>query len=262
MRNLRLDIAYDGAGFYGWQKQPDKPTIQGLIEAAVERVTGIRSVVTGAGRTDAGVHATGQVANFVTTAPIPAGNLCRALNNILPPEIRIMKASDAPEGFHARRSASAKVYRYRILQAQICPPMMARFVCHFPAQLDVQGMAEAASWLEGVHDFTSFAGATQNAVAAGPKAGASAIRHIYHSRISPAKSLPMLTYEVRGSGFLYHMVRNIAGTLIEVGQGNFRPDDIPRILAAQDRSKAGPTAPAEGLCLVRVEYLKPGEQSP
>lgn len=256
MRNLRLDIAYDGTDFCGWQRQPDQDTIQGRIEAAIERITGTSVNLTGSGRTDAGVHAAGQVANFKTHSPIPPVNLKRALNNTLPDAIRILRAEEAPPGFHARYSAAAKLYRYRILQAEVCPPYLARFVCHYPGRLERKRIERAAQWLEGEHDFTSFA-STGDALGedAGEKGQSPfAVRTIFSSKAIWNAPLALLTYEVRGNGFLRHMVRTLAGTLIEVGRGAIDPEDIPAILEAKDRSKAGPTAPARGLWLARVEY--------
>lgn len=264
MRNLRLDIAYDGTDFSGWQRQPDQVTVQGCLEAAVARITGESVSLAGSGRTDAGVHAAGQVANFKTSSPIPPDNLKRALNNALPETLRILRASEAPPEFHARINAVAKLYRYRILQADVCPPYLARFVCHYPGRLDRERIERAAQWIEGEHDFTSFAASgdapgaaideTERTSHAAPCPAPSAVRTIFGSRVfwNPATSI--LTYEVRGSGFLRHMVRTLAGTLLEAGRGAMSADDIPSILEARDRSKAGPTAPARGLCLVRVEY--------
>lgn len=256
MRNLRLDIAYDGTDFCGWQRQPDQDTIQGRIEAALERITGASVNLTGSGRTDAGVHAAGQVANFKTSGPIPPGNLKKALNNTLPDTIRILRVGEAPPEFHARYSAVAKLYRYRILQAEICPPHLARFVCHYPGRLERNRVERAAQWLEGEHDFTSFAstGDTPGEDAGENGRNPSAVRTIFSSKAIWSAPLALLTYEVRGNGFLRHMVRTIVGTLIEVGRGAIDPKDVPAILEAKDRSKAGPTAPARGLWLARVEY--------
>ncbi|MGH9449522.1 MAG: tRNA pseudouridine(38-40) synthase TruA [Terriglobia bacterium] len=258
MRNLRLDLAYDGTEFYGWQIQPHKPTIQGAIEAAVERITGERAAVAGAGRTDAGVHAAGQVACFRTNTLIPCENLNRALNNILPREIRVLRVCEAPAAFHARYAAVAKLYRYRILQSNVCPPFLARFVYHTPVRLDAERMMRAAKCFEGEHDFTSFA-ATEPCRAKPQKTGRrsaprSAVRRISFSRVFWRPETSILTYDVRGNGFLHHMVRNLVGTLIEVGRDAIPPDAIPAILSARRRPEAGPTAPAHGLCLVRVEY--------
>ncbi|MGH9400484.1 MAG: tRNA pseudouridine(38-40) synthase TruA [Terriglobia bacterium] len=264
MRNLRLDIAYDGTDFSGWQRQPDRVTIQGCIEAAVARITGESVSLAGSGRTDAGVHAAGQVANFKIASPIPPDNLKRALNNALPETIRILRVKEAPPEFHARYNAMAKLYRYRILQTDVCPPYLARFVLHYAGQLDRKQMQRAAQWMEGEHDFTSLAAAIEEPGSAGDESGQTsravsraaqpAVRVIFSSRMvwNPATSI--VTYEARGNGFLRHMVRTIAGTLIEVGRGAIPAQDIPSILEARDRSKAGPTAAARGLCLVRVEY--------
>lgn len=255
LRNLRLEIAYDGTDFCGWQRQPGKDTIQGRIEASIERITGESVNLTASGRTDAGVHAAGQVANFFTACPIPAANLTKTLNNTLPETIRILRAGEAPPAFHARYSAVAKVYRYRILRTEICPPHLARFVCHYPGRLDLKRVKRAAGWFEGEHDFTSFATLENSSCGAEePQQSRSAVRTVFSSRVIWNARLSLLTYEIRGNGFLRHMVRTIAGTLIEAGRGAISPDDIPATLNAKDRSKAGPTAPARGLCLVRVEY--------
>lgn len=258
VRNLRLDIAYDGTDYCGWQKQPGKPTIQGALEAAIERLTSRRATVTGAGRTDAGVHAAGQVASCRTESPIPVEHFTRALNRILPNDIRILKASEADHSFHARRSAVAKHYRYRIFRGAICPPYLARFVCHCPFRLNVDRMMCAAEALEGRHDFTSFAasdpgGKRQSGSGAQQREGSN-VRRISRSRVTESGNGRLVIYNVCGDGFLYHMVRNIAGTLIEIGRGAIDPGEMPRILSARDRSQAGPTAPAAGLVLLRVEY--------
>lgn len=253
MRNIRLVIAYDGTDFHGWQRQPQVPTIQEELETRIEKIIGARATLYGSGRTDAGVHAAGQVANFRTECPIPCAGLVKALNDTLPGAIRVRKAEEVPDGFHARYSAKAKTYRYRILQAAICPPFLARYVYHHPYPLDSRRMARAGRMLEGEHDFTSFAG-SDPARKEKDLEEDSNVRQVFHSRIKVQKELQMMVYEIRGSGFLHHMVRNIVGTLLEVGSGNLAPEDIPEILDARDRGKAGATAPASGLWLVRVEY--------
>lgn len=253
MRNIRLVLAYDGTDFHGWQRQPQAPTIQEELEARIEKITGECPTLYGSGRTDAGVHAAGQVANFRTECPIPCERLVKALNDILPVAIRVRKAQDVPAGFHARYRAKAKTYRYRILQAGICPPFLARYVYHHPYPLDVRRMARAARLLEGEHDFTSFAG-SDPARKRKEQSGDSNVREVFRSHIRVRKDLQMIVYEIRGSGFLHHMVRNIVGTLLEVGSGKLSPEDIPQILGVRDRGKAGPTAPASGLWLVKVEY--------
>lgn len=253
MRNIRLTIAYDGTDFHGWQRQPRVPTIQEALETRIARITGAAVTLHGSGRTDAGVHAAGQVANFKTECAIPCASLMKALNDILPASIRVRAAEEVPADFHARHSAKAKTYRYRILQAPVCPPFLARYVYHHPYPLDCRAVARAARLLEGEHDFTSFAGSDPSRKGTACGEGSN-VRKVFHSRIAVRKELQMIIYEVRGSGFLHHMVRNIAGTLLDVGSGKLSPNDIPAIIRARDRGKAGATAPARGLWLVKVEY--------
>ena len=262
MRNIKLILAYDGTDFSGWQRQPNLPTVQECVENAVKRVTGFQSIIYGSGRTDAGVHAAAQVANFKTECRIPCTNLVKALNDALPPTVRIKAASDVALDFHARYGAKSKVYRYRILQSPVCSPFLCRFVYHYPYPLDHPAMARAARLLEGKHDFTSFAAVGGEKEVRSQESEArmrgndshEMTREIFSSRITRRQKLSMLCYDVRGSGFLHHMVRNIVGTLLDVGRGKLAPEDILRILKARDRSAAGPTAPAQGLCLMKVEY--------
>ncbi len=251
MRNILLMLAYDGTDFAGWQRQPDLPTVQGCVEEALERLLGEKVSLCGSGRTDAGVHALNQVANFKTSSPIPRENLVKALNKLLPDAIRAKDAFEVPTDFHARYAARAKTYRYRILQAPVCSPFLSRFVCHFPYPVDRACMAKAARLLEGKHDFTSFAASEGNNEDGGPK---SMVRTLWGSHLFWRPRTSILVYEARGNGFLHHMVRNIVGTLIEFGRGKLEPHDILRILEARDRTRAGPTAPAQGLCLVEVDY--------
>jgi tRNA pseudouridine38-40 synthase len=251
MRNILLVLAYDGTDFAGWQRQPESPTVQACVEEALGKLLGGKAQIWGSGRTDAGVHALNQAANFKTISTIPCENLVKALNHLLPPTVRIKEAREVSETFHARYNVRSKTYRYRILQAPICSPFLWRFVCHHPYPLDRARMAEAARLLEGEHDFTSFAGAEAHGAHEGPK---SMVRTLYRSRILWRPRTSMLIYEVCGSGFLHHMVRSIVGTLLEVGREKLEPEDLLRILAARDRTLAGPTAPAQGLCLVNVEY--------
>ena len=262
MRNLRLIISYDGTDFHGWQRQPDAPTVQECLESAIERILGEKVQVSGSGRTDAGVHALNQVANFRTACKIPCENLLKALNNTLQPTVRVKDVREVPLRFHARYDVRSKTYRYRILQAPVASPFVNRFVWHYPFPLDVVRMARAAKLFKGEHDFTSFAAAegtvgeersATTSVSRG-SAEATLTRTIFTSRILRRARTCMLIYEVTGSGFLHHMVRNIVGTLVEVGRGKLEPADITRILQARDRTLAGPTAPAQGLCLVKVDY--------
>ncbi len=256
MRNIRLILAYDGTDFHGWQRQPDAPSIQAFLEGALHKLTGFPTPVIGSGRTDAGVHASNQVANFKTASSIPCSNFVRALNNLLPPTVRIKSADDVAPGFHARYSALRKTYLYRISTTPVCSPLLWRFVYHHPSYLDRGAMTKAAAHLEGEHDFTSFAAADGQA----EDDGKSNVRRIFRSRLIWRPQSSLLVYSVTGNGFLRYMVRNIVGTLIEVGRGRFAPSDIPVILAAHDRTQAGPTAPAQGLCLMRVEYGDRGIQ--
>ena len=249
MRNLKLVLAYDGTEFSGWQVQPGSATIQGTLASAIGRIAGEKVLPQGSGRTDAGVHALAQVATFATESTIPAENLVRALNDILPPSIRVLEASEAAPDFHARKSARAKTYRYRMYRGAICPPFLARYVWHYPYPLDESAMQRAAGLVVGEHDFTSLA-------AVDPERGCdeevSNVRRIFESRWE--RSGDELTYTIRGNGFLHHMVRNLVGTFVLVGKGTFQPQDVTRILLARDRAAAGATAPASGLFLVQVEY--------
>ena len=250
MRNLKLMLSYDGTDFSGWQVQPDAPTIQGTLASAIGRLTGENVLPQGSGRTDAGMHALAQVATFSTSSSVPSQNFTKALNDILPASIRILDVAEMPDGFHARKSARAKTYRYRIYREPICAPFLARYVWHFPYPLDEAEMSKSAALVEGEHDFTSFA-------AVDPERGSenaevSNVRTIFSSAFE--RQGEELIYTVRGSGFLHHMVRNLVGTFILVGKGTLQPSDVARIIESRDRSAAGATAPASGLFLVNVEY--------
>lgn len=288
-RTWKLVLSYDGSSFYGWQVQPGLPTVQGELGAAIARVAGENVLPQGSGRTDAGVHALGQVASFTLSAPIPEANLLRALNRILPPAIRVTDAFRMPADFHARHSALAKTYEYRIFRGKVCPPWLARYVYADGGPLDWEAMARASKDVVGEHDFTSFAARDGGAdETLGPPAGTIApshpaaaqafrgapprgnVRTIHCSewrleegaRWTPDRAFAgscgehgeMLTYRVRGNGFLHRMVRNLVGVFLEIGRGRMPADSVPEILAARTRSAAGPTAPARGLFLCRVEY--------
>jgi tRNA pseudouridine38-40 synthase len=249
MRNIKLILAYDGTDFCGWQVQPDSPSIQGTLAAAIGRITGEKVLPQGSGRTDAGVHALAQVATFQTESVIPAANIVVALNDILPTSIRMLEASEVEADFHARKSAKAKTYRYRIFREAICSPFLARYVCHYPYPLNEQAMQEAAPLIVGEHDFTSFAAADPER---GRELEISNVRRVFSS--TWRKEGPELIYEVCGNGFSHHMVRNLVGTFLLIGKGTLGPGDLTRILERKDRSAAGATAPASGLYLVSVEY--------
>lgn len=250
MRNIKLVLAYDGSEFCGWQVQPNLATIQGTLALAIGRITGEKVLPQGSGRTDAGVHALAQVATFVTESPIPAENFVKALNDILPASIRVFEAQEMSPEFHARKSARAKTYRYRIYREPICPPFLARYVWHYPYPLDEEAMEAAASLIIGEHDFTSFAAVDPERDR--DEEGVSNIRRIFESSWTRQKD--ELIYSVRGNGFLHHMVRNLVGTFVQVGKGSFHPQDLLRILQARSRAAAGATAPASGLVLVKVDY--------
>jgi tRNA pseudouridine38-40 synthase len=280
--NIRMPLwktilAYDGTPFHGWQIQPGLPTVQGTLAQAILHITGESVLPQGSGRTDTGVHALGQVASFAINAPIPPANFHRALNRSLPPSIRILSLETVPEGFHARHSATAKTYEYRIFPARpfppplnpdemprICPPMLAPYVwdCHY--QLDLPILQNAADAVLGIHDFTSFAAvdpdlptrvdfARSGNCCTDPDPLAT-IRTIHRSAWEQRDDL--LVYTVTGNGFLHHMVRNLVGTFVEASRGQIDAASIPSILAARNRSAAGPTAPARGLFLIEVMYQK------
>ena len=255
----KLLIAYDGTDFHGWQVQPRLRTVQGELAAAIERITGEQVLPQGSGRTDAGVHALGQVASCALAAPIPPENFHRALNRTLPPDMRILSVEPAPETFHARHSAVHKTYEYRIFRSEICPPFLARQVYALNWPLDVDAMSSAANAVLGEHDFSSFAATDPDLTRrTAPAESADCVRTLYESaweaRAAENASGDLLIYRVRGSGFLHHMVRNLVGTFLEIGRGQTPADDISRILAAKDRSVAGATAPARGLFLISVHY--------
>ncbi len=268
MRNLKVTLAYDGAEFAGWQVQPGLPTIQGALASAIGRVTGEKVLPQGSGRTDAGVHALGQVASFSIASPIPVANISAALNDVLPASVRVLDVAEMPTEFHARKNARSKTYRYRIYRGPICPPFLARYVWHHPYPLDELAMQKAAPQVIGEHDFTSFAavdpernresdveqapGDMTNERGTGEPIGGENVRRIFES--SWQRDGGELIYSARGSGFLHHMVRNLVGTFLLVGKGTLSVEDIAKILKARRRSAAGATAPAQGLYLVEVEY--------
>jgi tRNA pseudouridine38-40 synthase len=265
VRNLKLTLSYDGTEFAGWQVQPGRATVQGALALAIGRLSGENVLPQGSGRTDAGVHALAQVASFETGSSIPEQNWMRALNDILPASIRVLKVDVAEAGFHARRSARAKTYRYRMLRTAICPPFLARYVWHYPYPLDESAMIAASGVVAGEHDFTSFAAVDperEERMAAEENEGADN-RPTTNVRITNIRTIfssnwdregDELIYTIRGSGFLHHMVRNLVGTFLLVGKKTVSTGDLRGILEARERTAAGPTAPASGLYLVDVEY--------
>ena len=251
MRYFKLIIAYDGTDFHGWQIQSNKPTIQGEIVNVLRRITQENVQLHGAGRTDAGVHALGQVGSFRTQSALSAGEFQRALNALLPPTIRIVAAEEVGPDFHARWSARGKIYRYRIYRGRVVPPMLWRYVLHYPFPLDEDAMRIAASRYVGPHDFAAFAASTGSE---DDDKERSTVREIYSSELVRSEDGEELVYTVSGRSFLRYMVRKMVGTLLEVGRGKLRPEDIERLYELRDRSKSGPTVPPQGLCMVSVEH--------
>lgn len=246
MRRLRLDLEYEGTRYHGWQVQPNALTVQESVERALRAVLNEPCRVVGAGRTDAGVHALGQVAHFETTRAIPASALLRALNSLLPVDIAVREVLEVSETFHARKSAVRKRYAYWIWNDPRKPALWERFCWHVPALLDLAAMQDAAVHLAGRHDFSSFR-------ASGCESRDNPVREIGLLRVEAAES-PFVRIAVEADSFLRHMVRNMVGTLVEVGLGRIRADEVLRILEARDRRKAGRTAPGRGLFLEWVCY--------
>jgi len=255
LRNLMMTLAYDGADFHGWQFQPDMRTVQECLEQALRRVLRHQVVVVGCSRTDAGVHAQGYVANVYTTNPGPAVGIFRATGSRLPKDMTLIHLQEVPLTLHATRSAVSKLYRYRLHNApgRPCEQQQQRYVYHFWQPLDLDAMRQAAEHWVGTHDFTSFA-------TAGGSVRETNVRTIH--RIEVYRRGEEVRIDVEGSGFLYRQVRNMVGTLCEIGCGRRRPEDAPGILAARDRRQAGNTAPARGLCLQWVRYDLPGLPPP
>jgi tRNA pseudouridine38-40 synthase len=249
MPTFKITLAYDGTDFVGWQRQAAGVSIQGLLEDALRELDERDVTVMGAGRTDAGVHALGQVAAFAIERPLAAGAVVRALNARLPHAVRVLSAEEAPASFRARADARSKTYRYRIWNGDVVSPFERRFVWHVPGALDVDAMRAAARTLVGRHDFAALQTAGSDVRTTEREILSSEIQSALHDPQSP-----LLTYEVCGTGFLRHMVRAIAGSLVEVGRGHRPPAWMADVLASRDRGQAGPTAPARGLFLVNVAY--------
>jgi tRNA pseudouridine38-40 synthase len=272
MPNFKVVLAYDGTDLVGWQRQAAGVSIQGLLEEALRELDERDVAVTGAGRTDAGVHALGQVAAFSIERPLTADAVVRALNARLPDAVRVLSAEETPPSFHARFDARAKSYRYRICNGDVLSPFERRYAWHVPGALDAAAMQAAAQILEGVHDFAAFRSVgsdvrtTEREVYSSQIAdcrlqidggivskGSDAFGGSLESAICNPQSA-IISYEITGSGFLRHMVRAIVGSIVEVGRGRHPPEWMAEVLASRDRGRAGQTAPAGGLFLVSVTY--------
>lgn len=262
MRNIKCTIAYDGTDFRGWQAQPGQLTVQGQLTDVLEKLSQRRLMIYAAGRTDAGVHAAGQVVNFRTQLQLTTEEFKNACNALLPPSIRMNAAEEVSPDFHARGSALAKTYRYRIYRGPVVPPFLWKYVLHYPYELNFDAMSEAARLFTGEHDFTSFAASTGSEE---DDLERKTIRTIYRSEClrrpgsDPDTPAEEWVYVVRGKSFMRHMVRKMVGTLIEIGRGKLAARDIPELFALRDRSKSGPTMPPHGLCLEHVEYPDPAD---
>lgn len=244
MRNIKLLVSYDGTGFSGWQRQPDRRTVQQVLEEALGRLTGAVPTTNASGRTDAGVHAIGQVVHFYTGSSHAPETFVKALNAMLPADVRVKKATEVPQSFHATLDARGKLYRYVIDNGRVADPFQTRHSWHVYPWLDVPAMGRAALALKGRHDFHSFETHWPNRM--------SSVRTIQHIGVS--RMGDFVWVDVEADGFLYNMVRSIAGTLVEVGKGKWPESRVAEIVAAEDRRQAGPTAPPQGLFLVRVRY--------
>jgi tRNA pseudouridine38-40 synthase len=251
MRYFKLTIAYDGTDFHGWQIQADKPTIQGEIVHVLERLTQERVLLHGTGRTDAGVHALGQVASFRTSSALSAEEFQRALNALLPVTIRIVGAEEVGPDFNARWSACGKTYKYRLYRGKVVPPMLWRYVLHYPFPLDEDAMRDATARFVGTHDFSAFSASTGSE---DDDRKRSTEREIYSTELVRSPDNEELVFTVKGRSFLRYMVRKMVGTLLEVGRGRLTPEDIDRLYELKDRSKSGPTVPARGLVMVEVQH--------
>lgn len=246
MKRIKLVVAYDGTNYHGWQVQPGKITVEGVLNETLSELLKEEIAVIGASRTDAGVHARGNVAVFDTNTPIPPEKVCYALNRYLPWDIRVLSSEEVSADFHPRKAACKKTYEYRILNRDIAIPTERLYSYFVYYDMDIKAMQEAADYLIGEHDFKSFCSVKTQATGT--------VRTIY--RLNVDKEGDTIKITVTGNGFLYNMVRIIAGTLIEVGRGVKTSEDMEKILKGLDRKLAGPTAPAHGLTLIGIEYDK------
>ena len=262
MRNIKLIIEYDGTNYAGWQIQkspqsivhsPQTKTIQETIEKVLEKILQEKVKVTGSGRTDSGVHALAQTANFRTSSPLPVSKIQKALNSLLPKDISIKEAEEADKDFHSRYSAKSKTYRYFILNSETRSAFLNKYAWHIPYRLNVSLMRKEAGALLGRHDFKSFCASGSSVKTTVRTIKKISVKEALSPQLS-ALSSPAIIIEIEANGFLYNMVRNIVGTLVEIGRGKFPEGNLKKILLAKNRKQAGPTAPAQGLFLVEVKY--------
>ena len=244
LRNIKLTISYDGINYSGWQIQPGRKTIQGILTDAIQNLVGCEVQVFGASRTDAGVSALGQVALVQIDSPIPTENLAKAITHRLPPDITVTEAVEVPQGFDVISAVKSKLYRYTIFTGTVRPVLQIRHCWHLPEKLKIAAMDQAAKMLIGKKDFKSFAAAADNRE--------TSVRTIFRCDVTSDGN--WVYVDAEGDGFLYNMVRNIVGTLVEVGRGKLNPGVIKEILEAKDRTAAGPIAPPQGLCLMWIKY--------
>lgn len=247
-RKIKLTIAYDGTGYHGWQVQPGLPTVQETLCQAATALIGRRTHVHGASRTDAGVHALGQAGLIEVISPIPTENFPRALTDRLPAGLAVLDAGEVDKKFDLMGDVTCKLYRYTICVSKQRPVLQMRYCWHLPGQIELEAMQRAAQTLVGTHDFRSFASAADKRQ--------SSVRTVFSCAVTPVTDATnhWIHIDVQGDGFLYNMVRNIVGTLVDIGHGRWAPDKLPEILAARDRSAAGQLAPASGLCLQWIRY--------
>jgi len=246
MRNILIEIEYDGTEYHGWQVQPNGITIQAVLQDRLSQILQEPVTVVGSGRTDAGVHARCQVANFHTASSLPCGNMQKAMNALLPGDIALTKVQEVPSAFHARFSAKSKVYRYQIYNSVTKPALLRRYVWHIRRSLDIASMNDSVRHLVGTYDYSSFCGSGDHC--------RTHERTVMTAAFRQEGDDPLVVFTIEADGFLRHMVRNIVGTAVEAGVGVLAPEELPAIRDKQDRTAAGPTAPPQGLFLEKVIY--------
>lgn len=244
MRNIKITLEYEGTNYAGWQRQKNAVTIEGKLEQALYKITGRKTEVIGAGRTDAGVHSKGYVANFITESNIPVQDFCRAINSQLPEDIIILKSEEVDMSFHARYMSKGKKYSYTINNSKQCHAIGRQYVFNYPYKINLEAMQQASSFLIGKQDFAAFRNMGSSVI--------STVRTISNIKITCKNEI--VVFEITADGFLYNMVRIIVGTLLQVGRGKLKPQDMETIIKSKDRTKAGQSVPSKGLCLEELYY--------